>query len=511
MRKIFLALLIAGWVLLVLTRIAGPSDLYDKEQPRTIAYTADILNDGGGHWVLPYDTFGIPATKPPLYNWISVPFVAAFGYQEWALKIPSVLGSLMVMVGIYFGGRWMERRSGGEIYADGVLPLLAPLLWLATPMSAKLLYVARPDMLLTGFLTGGWVAATVMLQSPKPNRAAQIAFWGCAIGAALTKGPSALLAIGYLVLGAKVLAGKWGTLRRSGWWWGLPLLLIVAGAVTYSGYLREPEFYRQVLLGREVAGRVTRPGQVLSTVLNGPVYMVTRFLPWSLLALFMFFRIPLRRWFSHALGPAILWVLMILVVFSFMTTKRPDRYAPVFPMMALLAGYAVLRLPAKWRSGPAAAAGLAFALIIGLAAFNQFFSEGATTHYGEHAIAFAHNVEKITGNDDILFTDGELTPVETLLGRNQPPQLARDFLERAKWSVGYYQPGSDAVVVSESLQQINGQDPGQLALYRLAPGEGVRLYEEARKQAKRYAGNATSNSGPGDSSGRWQQFSRVHK
>ena len=81
--------LLTGLVMLVIfgCRWFGPSDLYDNDQPKTVAYTVDMVEHG--RWLLPVDMLGRPATKPPMYNWIGAPFVAAGWHDEFALKLPS--------------------------------------------------------------------------------------------------------------------------------------------------------------------------------------------------------------------------------------------------------------------------------------------------------------------------------------------------------------------------------------------------------------------------------------
>src|SRR5215470_1600448 len=78
----FLALV---WALVA--RIAGPCDLWDQTQHRTVSYTTDILAHGSGssglrHWILPNQAGTSPATKPPMYNWIAAPFVKVLGFSS---------------------------------------------------------------------------------------------------------------------------------------------------------------------------------------------------------------------------------------------------------------------------------------------------------------------------------------------------------------------------------------------------------------------------------------------
>src|SRR5829696_8900089 len=88
-------------------RIAGPSDIHDKSQPKTVAYTADMVLHG--HYILPRDMVGGPARKPPMYNWIGVPFVALFGFAEPVLKMPAILSGIATLSLIACATRRMLR------------------------------------------------------------------------------------------------------------------------------------------------------------------------------------------------------------------------------------------------------------------------------------------------------------------------------------------------------------------------------------------------------------------
>jgi len=105
-------------VLVVAGRVfVEPSDLYDNEQPLTISYTVDMLLHG--HWVVYHGFTGELMTKPPLYNWVAAPFVAAAGYgAEWAHKAPAWLGGLATFVVAVAMGRWVCRRAAGGGGAD---------------------------------------------------------------------------------------------------------------------------------------------------------------------------------------------------------------------------------------------------------------------------------------------------------------------------------------------------------------------------------------------------------
>src|SRR5688572_23431086 len=83
----WLSLLALAWALFA--RLSGPSDIWNQTQPRTMSYTTDMLITGGDHWLLPADSSGLRATKPPMYNWLAAPMVALLGFpSEPAHKFP---------------------------------------------------------------------------------------------------------------------------------------------------------------------------------------------------------------------------------------------------------------------------------------------------------------------------------------------------------------------------------------------------------------------------------------
>src|SRR5688572_30822432 len=86
---------IAMLIAMMTLRYLGPSDLYDQTQPKTMSYTTDIIVHGGSHWLLPFERGELPATKPPLYNWLAAPAVKWLGFNsEIAHKLPSIAAML---------------------------------------------------------------------------------------------------------------------------------------------------------------------------------------------------------------------------------------------------------------------------------------------------------------------------------------------------------------------------------------------------------------------------------
>lgn len=501
------ALLLAALAVLVIfaCRWFGPSDLYDNDQPKTVAYTVDMVRHG--HWLLPVDMLGRPATKPPMYNWLGAPAVAMGWHNEFALKLPSTLAALITIIMTWLvaqncarrvtteKGAWHLEESDGSQDRCFAIGLIACICVVANYSFAKLCYTARPDMVLTAFLVGGWYAATVLLTGAcatanggggrcgEPIRRGvlgmQAVLWLCVAGAALTKGPPALLLLIYVVLGAKWIGGRWLTLRRTGIVWGLPAAVGLIGLWAYGAYISNPQHFVGVFLGDETIGRVGRGGLlgIASEFWLMPALFVTRFAPWSVFALMGIAHAiahrPTKSWLHNPLGPAVLWVFLVLVFFSLSGGKRADYLLPALPAGAVLASFwLVYEGPRRLclRPWQVAGAGLAVAMVI--AGYELAASPAARAGYGENTRAFVRQVRQRTGGQPIRFQETGYTPIQALLGYNQPEGETLKLLD-SPWLVKpRHEPG--AVVTSAPISVDSKDQALILALYVNKPPQKDR-------------------------------------
>ncbi|HMN95307.1 MAG TPA: glycosyltransferase family 39 protein [Phycisphaerales bacterium] len=356
--------LIVATLLMVLAvllgRMLAPSDLWDQAQPRTVAYTADIIAHGGASWILPRDADGLGATKPPLYNWIAVPFVVLIGRPvELAHRAPSILamlGTLAVTIAI---GRRLGRGVGW----------LAALMLVASYPIFKLGTIARPDMPLVFFLVVGFASSTRLLTrgagcsatagasgsavAPARLVALRAAFWGALVAAAWTKGPAAILLLLHALVAARLARGEFRAVSAIGLWWALPALA-VAAAWPLGVWIVDARHLVEQLWREEFAGRVAGTGTegggrgplgILLGMPSMPAYFVVRFVPWSILAIVAIAALvkaprPARRDPERILLiSSAVWIGVVLLLFSLSSGKRADYIAPAFPPAALLAAW----------------------------------------------------------------------------------------------------------------------------------------------------------------------------
>ena len=337
----------------------GPHDLYEKDQPKTMAYTADILVHG--RYALPRDMIYQPATKPPMYNWIDAAVVGASGvWNEWTLKFPSVLG-VLATGGIVYA---MARRASHHYSGATVVGLLATGIWFTFGSDVRhgsvlrLGYLARPDMLLTMFCTAAWACFTVAAERPNSRTAFRpaMAAWLCVAAAVLTKGPAAALPAVFGVVYATVRVFRPRPVPRAfarpsrwdpmisyfalGRAWPVLGLAIVAAAG--FGWLNaaaghDARHVADVILGAEVAGRLTQtPEGFRSPWYASLMWFVTKAWPWGAVAVVGLILVAWLPRVRRAAGPAALYLLIVLIGLSVPAAKRMDYLLPAFAPASVL-------------------------------------------------------------------------------------------------------------------------------------------------------------------------------
>jgi 4-amino-4-deoxy-L-arabinose transferase-like glycosyltransferase len=360
-------------------RLLAPNDLFRKDQSKTMAYTVDIVLNN--RYSLPRDSIFQPATKPPLYNWFAAAFVGPTGiYDEWAQKLPSVVGG-MAVAGLIFG--WCRRnfRDTFDRQHALLLAMFAGTIWVASRSTMLLIYIARPDMLQAFFLVGAWLAGHAALKFAVKRDARRFAalFWLCVTAAAMTKGPAAVYPIAYVLLAAPLIFGNWRRIRNLYWIPGLVFLLGSVGLWLWCAARQDWPHVRDVLLGSEVAKRIatSRVEGGVKPVHYSLMWFIQQNTVWSYLMLGSMgvtlvgsvnrvlgrangeqarrLHGWLSRWwkpsdgfFISAAGAANLWAIVVVVCLSIPKDKRMDFLLPAYPAAAILAAHFVVWLVARF-------------------------------------------------------------------------------------------------------------------------------------------------------------------
>lgn len=444
---------IAALSWLLLARVLGPSDVWDHTQPKTISCTTDIIIHGGLRWLLPIERGEFPSTKPPLYNWMAVPFVKLLGFNsELAHKIPSVLAVCLCWLIVVRLGRKLDSHG------DQSVGWIAGLILASTFTIFKLGYLARPDMLLTLWLLLAWISATAVLvrharEGENQNTAYEpkylwmvIAFWTCITLAGFTKGPAAIIGPLYALIAARLICGSWRSVRALHPAIGFTACLLVIGAWLYAVWQINPEHLRHELWYNEIFGRVTGLGPKgnhegwrgwLIDLPEQLLYYLVRFVPWSLCSIAAMAVLWKRSngkaggcfgW-QQIPGAAGAWlcgasiqVVIIVALFTLSSGKRADYISAAFGPGALLASWWLLRMrPGLGVKLPWLAPAVAALVLVAMTVVNQLQVLSPVKGYGDSIRSFIDQATEAISCEPLPMAycwTGE-THVQAMLGSSQ--------------------------------------------------------------------------------------------
>lgn len=539
--------LVIAWGATVLARMNGPQDLHTRDQPRTAAYTQDMLNRS--EFILPTDTVGLPATKPLLVNWIGLPWLWAMGPGPWSLKAPSILASLVFVLltaRVAFGlvataNRGLPPGEGGTgpprvpmaVSLDpGAFALITGLTALGTHMIVKHSTLLRPDMVMAAGLSlamlsamrlVGWIQPTPG-RKPWPTLAWAVMLWLGVWMAAMTKGFPALIPVVFVVVAARLATGRFRAVGRTGLLWGLPVVAALVGLWLALAYQQQPEHTIQRIFGYELVNRTAGEGRFvhLTTSYKVPAYWVTRHLPWAVLAIIgmvVLFKDaaqarrdaqaqpnaakPRPTVWRHPLAPALLWLLPCWGLVLLSAGKRADYLLPATAATAILSAYALLVLLRKAKRPTTLGVGLA-AMVLGghLAVAWSLRTDETADRDGEDLLAFVQAIEEKTGpraQGQLVVMPMARNPLPTLLGLSRVLEADEQgwvaLPSGAEWvvrEVDQKEPGdvSDAMgalAISEPMRLVHrDKRETRLGLYRVTETR-LRSTMEPKKQAQ--AGN----------------------
>lgn len=306
-----------------------------------------------GDWVTPRVN-GVPFfEKPPLYYWMAAPLYQVFGVTPLAARLPAALMALATIAATaLLAGRVWGRRAGLLAGAALATCLQLAIIGRMGVMDVPLTCLITLALIIYGCWRrdGRWSAA--------------LAF-GALVGlAVLLKGLAGGLAPAIALVHLVVYRT---TPRR------ISLLSVLAALGIFAAVIapwflamgaRHGEGYASILFLREHFTRVVEPMQGHS---GPPIYYLAlialSFFPWVIFvpaaALAREHRADEAEAFWWSL--ALVWIAVVLVPFSFISTKLPGYVTPLFPAMALLVGAELDRRldrpgRAPWIAGIAGAA-----------------------------------------------------------------------------------------------------------------------------------------------------------
>lgn len=319
--KRFVFPLLGFWILLYASFSLIKPPLLDGADALTAEIAREMLT--GNHWITPYAN-GIPwAQHPPLLYWAVACSFGLFGVSDWAARLPVALAVMVLFIATFSLGRRLYRSPAAAFYSA---------LALMTSYGVFLFgHLLLRDVFLCLWTTLALNFFWRSLTQEKHRLGSALGFGAaCALGV-LSQGLAGVVLPVVISVLYLLLTGQMKELLR----WR-----IVGGALVFLA----------IVLPWHVASRIasghTRIGVLMPHWQGGRVPLV---IFWPLLLLWIVpwcafsiraLRIggspdPDRR--RHARLLCVLWILVVLVFFSF-TARQEYNVLTALPPMALLAG-----------------------------------------------------------------------------------------------------------------------------------------------------------------------------
>lgn len=306
----------------------GASSIWDANEAFYAETPREMLVSGD--YVAPHFNFSPRTQKPPLTYWAILVCYKIFGVNEFAVRLPSALAAIGVILFCYGAGRLLFNPAAA---------LMAAMIAATT---ARIFILARRlpiDILLLFFLAGTLFFIIWGIQTGKKCPWA-LAYLFASLGF-LTKGPIALFVPGMSFLAWALWARRF-KLRETRLWMGgaifvLAVLPWYAVVFRSHGWTYVAPFFLRDNLGR-FASETLGPSRGIFYYFS---VAASDFFPWSLLflcalLLLWLHRKSLKPLKSLEFGLPLLWCACIFFLFSFSKNKQEYYIAPMYPAAAII-------------------------------------------------------------------------------------------------------------------------------------------------------------------------------
>ncbi|WP_291841517.1 glycosyltransferase family 39 protein [Maricaulis sp.] len=375
----------AWWIIGLLAALSAMAGIFtlppiDRDESRYAQATAQMLETGN---YIEINYLDEPRNKKPVgIHWLQAAAVAivsdADDRQIWAYRLPSVLGTILAALACFWGG---QRLVGREAAFAGAA------LFATTVLLGVEGGIAKTDAMLVGCTTLAMAALANARGGTSPGWRTGLLFWASLGAGILIKGPVTPMVVGLTVAALVIWERRIAWLKPVLVWWG-PLLAILIVApwlvsiqiATDGGFLRDA-------LGDDLAPKLVSADERHGGLPGYHLLVLPLvFFPATL------FLIPgagrvvaaLREGDDRLAGAArflIAWAVPTWLLFEILPTKLPHYVLPVYPALALAAGWGLVELAKATRWQRWASWGL---FAIGAAVFAIFLPYVFIT-YGANA------------------------------------------------------------------------------------------------------------------------------
>jgi 4-amino-4-deoxy-L-arabinose transferase-like glycosyltransferase len=318
----------------------------------------------GGDWVTPRLNGIRYFEKPPLQYWASAASFLAFGVNEPAARLYTMLCGVLTLLLMAYTA-W---RLSGPLLALGTAIVL-----LSSPYFLVMGGVVTLDMGLTLWTTATF-CAFVLAERPGIDRGRRRAWlaagWAAMALAVLSKGLIGIVFPAAAIGMQAILKRDPRRLLRLEWVLGLAIFLAIAVPWFVAVSRANPTFLEFFFIHEHFArftSNVHRRSEPWWYFL--PIFFVLGFLPWLLAlpgAIRQTWRDPRGRPETPALQLAVLWAFFIVAFFSASGSKLPSYVLPALPPLALVVGRYLVEVPLRTLAryvAPTAIVGLVLTIV----------------------------------------------------------------------------------------------------------------------------------------------------
>lgn len=271
--------------------------LTDNTEARYGIVARDMANSGD--WITPrvwIDGKQVPYLgKPPLHFWAAALSTHLFGMNEFALRLPSLLGAVfLVTLMIVVLRRYVDR----DLAYPAALILSSCILFFVLAGAVVI------DMSLTFCVMGAILSyQAFIIETPRSRKRlwSLCVFIFLGLGS-LTKGPIAVVMFGIPVFLWTLIHKRWTTLKEHGWWIGIFVFLILTVPWFWLAENRNPGFLKYFFLNENLLRFVTHKyGDLYGSGRTQPygtaaAMLFLAGLPWSLWCAILLFRKHRWKW-----------------------------------------------------------------------------------------------------------------------------------------------------------------------------------------------------------------------
>lgn len=276
--------------------------LTDDTEARYAMVAKDMAYSGD--WITPrvwiYENCIPYLGKPPLHFWATALSIRLFGANEFAARLPSLIGAVLVILLMFI---ILRRHVETDMIQSALMILTSSALFFALAGAVII------DMVLTLFITGAVLSYQAFLIERVKLRKrlwsfSVFIFLGLGF---LTKGPVALVMFGIPVFLYTLIHKRWTTLKEHAWLPGILIFLALTIPWFWLAEIRNPGFLKYFFYNENFLRFVTHDfGDLYGKGHVKPygfaiILLLLVGLPWTLWCMALLFRKQGRKWFIHSL------------------------------------------------------------------------------------------------------------------------------------------------------------------------------------------------------------------